>query len=147
MVKRYHREAGSNWVQAVCSSRPRPPIYLSLLAQIEIVAALRRTGRIEGMHPSSADALVNLFLRQARTYKFWQVTPAVSLLAIELCNKYWSLQPGPLRALDAIQLASALFVSASLDGDLAFVTADLRLGAIATFEGLRVINPAFPPST
>ncbi len=66
-------------------------------------------------------------------------------LAVALCNRYWDVAPGPPRSLDAIQLASALLVAASIPDELILVTADTRLAVIAAFEGLRVVNPAYPP--
>lgn len=32
IVKRYHREPGTAWVQAICEPRQHPPFYLSQLA-------------------------------------------------------------------------------------------------------------------
>lgn len=32
IVKRYHREPGIAWVQAICEPRQHPPFYLSQLA-------------------------------------------------------------------------------------------------------------------
>jgi hypothetical protein len=53
LVKRYHFEPGSAWVRSICDPRTRPPLYLSRPAQVEVVAALRRTGRYatKGCHP------------------------------------------------------------------------------------------------
>lgn len=98
------------------------------------------------MHPSSAQALVNLFLRDARHYRLWQVTPAVIQLAIALCNKHWLANPQPLRALDAVQLSSTLLISAHIPDELIFVTSDTRLAAVAAAEGFRVVNLEYPPS-
>lgn len=47
IIKRYHQEQGSSWVQAVCNPRSRQPVHLSRLAEVEVVAGLRRTGRSE----------------------------------------------------------------------------------------------------
>ncbi len=46
----------------------------------------------------------------------------------------------PLRAYDAVQLATALAVQAALDDALAFASADRALNAAAAAEGL----PAVP---
>lgn len=42
IVKRYHVEVGTPWVRSICDPRTHPPLYLSQLAQVEGVAALRR---------------------------------------------------------------------------------------------------------
>jgi hypothetical protein len=100
------------------------------------------------------DTLVRGFERHialsdpARTdplYRLVPITPPLLALATALCNHHWQAQPHPLRSLDAIQLACALAVSVNLADELIVVTADVRLAAIASLEGLRVVNPTFPP--
>lgn len=51
----------------------------------------------------------------------------------------------PLRALDAIQLASALHASTTLNTLLTFITADKNLLAAATAEGLTTDDPTAHP--
>jgi predicted nucleic acid-binding protein len=63
VMKRYYREPGSDWVQAVCARSSRSTIYLAELARVEVVAALRRTVRVANLHPSYGDALVSMFQR------------------------------------------------------------------------------------
>ena len=154
IVKRYHRERGTQWIQTLAEARTPQPLYISQLAQVEVVAALRRVGRNEGYHPSSVDALVNLFLRHlARsdapsanpTYLIVPLSPTIMTLASSLCSCYWDVAPNPLRSLDAIQLACAIATAVDIPGEILFVTADTRLAAIVAFEGLRVINPSYPP--
>ena len=148
-MKRYHREAGTDWVRGVCAPRSHPVIYLSQIAQVEVIAALRRTGRLESMHPSSVEALISQFERHIThaTYNPIPVANAVIALAAELCSKYWDINTGPLRSLDAIHLASALLIASGSSDELIFVTADSRLATIAAFEGFCVSNPAYPPRT
>jgi len=74
------------------------------------------------------------------------VTPPVFALASDLCNQHWPLRPYPLRSLDAIQLACALAAATEVSDKLVFVTADLRLAAVAPLEGFRVVSPALPPA-
>lgn len=155
IAKRYHWEPGSTWVRAVCSPRQQHRLYLSRLAHVEVVAGLRRTGRIEDMHPAAIDALVNTFERQLALstpdrpmsiYHLLPVSDAVLRLAAALCNVYAGRAAHPLRSLDAIQLASAITEASTLADELVFVTADTHLATVAEDEGFRVINPAFPPS-
>jgi len=153
IVKRYHRESGTPWVQIVCAPRKHPLLHISQLAQVEVIAALRRAGRLNNEHPAYINTLVNAFNRHlalsARpdpVYQIIQVTSAITRLAAALCDKYWEVAPGPLRSLDAIRLASALLAAASIPDELILVTSDTRLAAVAAFEGLRVINPAYPPT-
>jgi hypothetical protein len=122
---------------------------------VEVIAALRRLQRQPTVHSSFADSLVNAFARHLaqstprRAMPAYHLVPAVMSvleLAGNLCNHHWDLRPHPLRSLDAIQLASALAVAATLPEELIVVTSDQRLAAIAAVERLRVINPELPPS-
>jgi predicted nucleic acid-binding protein len=63
IVKRYHREIGTAWVQSVCEPRSHPPLYLSDIARVEVIAALRRLGRTNGYHPSFVDTMTHSFER------------------------------------------------------------------------------------
>lgn len=154
IVKRYHREPGTSWVKALSEPRTHPPIYISQLAEVEVVAALRRVGRHAGLHHSLVDTMQNMFERHLALsdpsralpiYVLVSVSPTVFSLASSLCAKYWEMQPYPLRSLDAIQLACAIAVAKGLGDELIFVTADARLGTIAPLEGFRVVNPLYPP--
>lgn len=153
LVKRYHREPGTTWVQALCAPRKHPLLYISQVARVEVVAALRQTGRVNNEQPAYINTLVNSFERHlslsARpdpVYHIVQMIDAITGFAAALCNKYWQISPGPLRSLHAIQLASALLVAAAILDELILVTADTCLAAVAAFEGLRVVNPAYPPT-
>lgn len=141
-------------MQELCEPRTHPPIYLSQLVEVEVVAALRRVGRINGLHPSSIAAMQNTFEshlslsdpgRAFPIYLLVTVSPAILSLAAALCSQYWEMQPYPLRSLDAIQLACAIAAARGMPDELVFVTADTRLSAIAPLEGFQVINPDYPP--
>lgn len=155
IVKRYYFERGSAWVKAICESRAHPPVYLSELSRVEVVSALRRTGRQKQLHRSYVDTMVNIFDRQialsstSRPDPIYTIVP-LSALVVEtaaiLCNTYAGRDVNPIRSLDAIQLASALGTMPTVRGELVFVTADTHLGAVAEEEGFRVVNPTIPPS-
>lgn len=152
IVKRYHQEAGSAWVRSVCNPHAAASLYLAALAQVEVIVALRRTGRREQLHSSFVDTLVNQFERHltlsdpSRAHPLYRVIPlssSVLALAARLGSHYWDVTPHPLRSLDAIQLAAALLASRIVPDDFLFVTADVRLARIASLEGLTVLNPEF----
>src|SRR6476660_8627668 len=82
LVKRYHFEAGSAWVRSICDPRTRPPLYLSQLAQVEVVAALRRTGRRENLHPSFVVTLVNQFARHLALSDLARPRPMYRLIGL-----------------------------------------------------------------
>jgi hypothetical protein len=154
IVKRYHREPGTAWVQGLSEPRTHPPIYISQIAEVEVVAGLRRLGRHEGLHSSFVDVMQYVFERHLAlsdpsgtmpVYILVTVSPAILSLAASLCAIYWEMRPHPLRSLDAIQLASAIATARGLPDELTFVTAGVRLSAIAPLEGFRIINPLYPP--
>lgn len=154
IIKRYHREPGTAWIQAVCEPRVHPPLFLSQLAQVEVIAALRRVGRTGALHHSWVDVMVHRFERHitlsdpARAipvYRLVPITAPILALATVLCNQHWQARPSPLRSLDAIQLACALAAATGLSDELVFVTSDARLSAVASVEGFRVLNPALAP--
>lgn len=155
LVKRYYYEPGSAWVRAVCESSVHPEIYISDLARVEVVSALRRAGQRDDLHPSFVDSMINTFerhlLRSNPSHKhpiYWLVplSPGVLQLAATLCNAYSGREVHPLRSLDAMQLACAVAEVPNVSDEIVFVAADMRLAAVAEDEGFRVINPAFPPS-
>lgn len=153
VVKRYYRETGADWIRAVCEQRSPQPnvIYICDIARVEVIAALRRIGRMAGAHPSSVQTLVHIFERHIarsiahpdddRSYQIVPQVEAVIITASNLCNRYWQATPRPLRSLDAIQLASALAVQAAIAESLTFVTADIRLLQIAQDAGLVGVDP------
>lgn len=154
IVKRYHYEVGSSWVRGICDPRAHPPLYLAQLAQVEVVAALYRTGRRENMHPAFTDSLVSIFerhlamsapSRQTPMYRIVPLSATVMELAAFLCKRYRDVSPHPLRSLDAIQLAAAMLVATASGDEVQFVAADARLATIAALEGFTVVNPVSPP--
>lgn len=154
IVKRYYREPGTNWVLAVCDRRIQPFLYLSDIARVEVVSALRRAGRLRNAHHSAVDAVANIFERHVRlsdsnpndpVYHFVTVGPAILGLAARLCNRFWMAAPYALRSLDAIQLASAMAARVDSSEAVQFITADARLEAIAQQLGFDTDNPLRHP--
>ena len=156
LIKRYHREPGSEWVMATCNSRIRSRIFISHVAYVESVAAFRRLGRINGYHHSFVETMIQSFRRDfalsdpARPKPRHVIIPVSSGildLAASLCDTYWQARPAPLRSLDAIQLACGITASRLTTDTFQFVTSDIRLGSIVPAEGLATVNPMFtsPP--
>lgn len=161
LYKRDVYEPGSGWVRARCNKRNGDNvIIISQVARVEIVAALYRVGRLTGQQTALIDAAVAEFERHLarsnpsrkrtdRPYRIIPMTVSVVEMASALCRKYRDVAPHPLRALDALQLASAL-VSRHLLVDpsqsevepTTFVTADTRLLAVAALEGFLTENPS-----
>lgn len=146
LVKRHITESGHQWIEALCDPPAGNTIVISELALIEVVASLCRMvhERPRRLSRANRDRHIALFNRLVGSeYVVVGVTRAVLTRAGVLCRVY------PLRAYDAVQLASAL---TRRDDDLAagrvppiFVCADVTLLGVAASEGFAVENPNAHP--
>jgi len=142
LVKRYVAEAGSGWVQNLCT--PGNTIYISRITGAEVIAAIFRRLRMDDLRPEDAQAVAWRFKDDfRRTYRVIKVTAGVVERAMDLAEAL------ALRGYDAVQLATALELhqlrqEVSLS-PLAFVSADGDLNEAAKAEGLLTDNPAAHP--
>ncbi len=140
LVKRYVQEVGTNWVLSILSPNSGNVICIARITPIEIMSGVYRLQRSDIINERQAQAILLWVQRHMqREYRRIDLSAAVSARAIELLRKY------PLRAYDAVQLASAFetnhrLTSADLT-PLTFVSADQRLIISATAEGLSVADP------
>ena len=142
LVKRQARERGHVWVRSLRDRRVGHTIAVSEVALVEVVASFCRMARETPPRLSIADRdrFIQRFQQQVRRgYIVVQINRAVLVRAAVLCRVH------PLRAYDAVQLASAL---AQREDDLAvgqpastFVCADVNLLSVAQAEGLTTENP------
>lgn len=142
LLKRYVREAGRSEVltlleENICAT--------SRWTEVEVASALSRRGREGALTAADRDrALYALRDDMAWLYVVETHQPVVAL-ARDLLTRH------PLRAGDAIQLASALHLQRLLERPLAFAAYDLRLNEVAHREGMRItgpttLSPQTPPS-
>jgi len=129
LAKRYVREPGSLRVKRLLSS-DEPAT--SRLSAVELGSALIRRWR-EGMitddHRDRALASVE---RDLGALLIVELAPVIVERALGLLRRH------PLRAGDAIQLASCLHLRDALDDDVTFVAFDQRLVAAARKERVRI---------
>jgi len=131
IVKLYVPEAGHEQVR-----RLERPLLISGLATVEVAGALWRKQRLGELDPADAALLVRAFtanfsdVGDAGPFAVVAVTPEILRHAARLVARH------PLRAYDAVQLASALAAQAALGEALAFAAADRALNAAAASEGL-----------
>lgn len=129
LVKRYVSEHGSSDVLALF--RGRKELAASRLAGVEVAAALAR--RVRERHLSAGDGRrhareLRIDLQEIRLV---ELRPPVLDLAADLV---WRR---PLRAYDALQLASALRLAQVTGLAMTFWSADRTLSEAAKAEGLR----------
>ncbi len=136
LVKQYRDEPGSAWVQRVLSQFP-----LTVIAEItivEVTSALARRWRMGEITAEEYQFAKRVFLQDVRWHRVISARRSTIARAIDLINRH------PLRAYDALQLATALEVADIVGAEgstLTFVSADVRLCAAAAQEGLATVNP------
>ncbi len=140
LVKRYVDEAGSVWVRALFDLEPRPLFVASHLMIAELTSAFNRRVREGGLSPQEYARLKAVFQNDCLAdYQIVSVNRAVVDLSCRLMERH------PLRALDAIHLATGLSVHQFLTerdfAGLTFLSADDRMLTAASAEGMGVENP------
>lgn len=145
IVKRYAHESGSEWVRLTTAAGAGNVIGIADPTRAEITSALSRRTREGVITLQERDELVEaLRAHSATQYRVVPAGKSIVDLAMDLTLRR------PLRAYDAVQLATAITVNKSLIGQglpaLIFVCADDRLIAGAQAEGLNVLHPAREPA-
>ena len=140
LMKRYVREVGSNRVDALLI-QATPAI--SSIGRVEMASALARRVRERTMTVERRDEIYAQFLSDLSAAIL--VVPDEALLARASELPWISPPDAPLRALDAIHLASALTVFEEFPAETGdrgtIVTADRQLQREAEHAGLSVIDP------
>jgi len=129
LVKRYVREEHSTHVRRLMTAGP---IAISRLSEVEVPSALARLVRERRLTSRAAARPLRAFVADLGAWHIVEITPAVTALA------RGQLQRHDLRAGDAIQLASAMWLRQSVEvtGLLAF---DTKVVAAALAEGFSTV--------
>jgi predicted nucleic acid-binding protein len=144
LVKRYVTETGSSWIRALTDPDAHNPLIIARITWVEVLSALARRQREGSLASDGVVQAIHTFRYDLNTqYHVSELDTAVAEAAGELVIRH------PLRAYDAVQLASALRVQSDLSRTkspaLTFLTSDDRLVAIAQAEGLLTDNPSHHP--
>ncbi|MGI8883155.1 MAG: type II toxin-antitoxin system VapC family toxin [Pyrinomonadaceae bacterium] len=106
LFKRHVTEIGSSWIKNEFSATSNNLIYTSKLSIAEVLSALNRRQRESSILPGDYTKFSNDFLAVSKfQYRMIDLSDAVLLEAQRLLENH------PLRAGDAIQLASALLAN------------------------------------
>ena len=135
MVRRYdNEEPGHETVLKLCADSSNG-VVASRLARLEVLSAIQRKRFERRITAQQANSRWALFLyHEAEQYQFLDLDRMVLQRAERLLRKHH-----PLRAADAIHVATAQMVGATVGvADLLFVTADRRQASAALAEGLAV---------
>ncbi len=132
LVKRYVEEPGTDAMRAL--TRRRGELAASRVSAVEVPAALARRAREGDLAMESARKQSRRFLAELVDMRIVEIRPPVVERAAALVWRH------PLRAYDALQLASALHLAQATGLALTFVCADSRLRESAQREGLRTLR-------
>lgn len=144
LVKRHVAEIGSLWVRNEFDAASGNTVATARLSIVEVLGALNRRKREASLSATDYQLFSGDFLKLAKNeYEIIELNDAVVTQAQRLLENY------PLRAADAIQLASAVVADnrlrAAKVSPLIFLASDARLLAAATGENLLSDNPLNHP--
>jgi hypothetical protein len=140
LVKRYVTEAGSRRINALLVSPCTLTVFTSQLTLVETTCAFSRRMREGALTLKNYRELLAAF-RYDTEYRYIvaDVMPITVETACELAGRH------PVRAYDAVQLATALLINGEIVRNnkppLTFICADKRLLEIAQAENLHTENP------
>jgi len=131
VVKLYVEEQGSAHVQSLArKNRPLSSVILSL----ELVSALARRKRSGDLSSEAQETALGNFRKDLPRFDLVELTSDIRRRAEAMLLMY------PLRTLDAIHIASALFTREALSlPRLPFITSDRRQHEGALLAGLDVV--------
>jgi predicted nucleic acid-binding protein len=140
LIKRHVYEAGTAWFRALVDPTAGNVIITARISMVEVYSALNRRQRAAGLNAADYAHIATDFATICATeYQFVELTAPVVERAKLLLERH------PLRAYDAVQLASALLTHDTLQAiglpPLVLLAADDRLLAAAQAEGLATDNP------
>lgn len=140
LVKRHIPEIGSQWIEQEFDAASGNRIITSKITIVEVLSAMNRRHREASISTAEYAKFSADFLAFTETdYRIFEFTDAVLIESKRL------LETHPLRAGDAIQLASALLANAQLQSAklpaLIFLASDARLLTAANVEGLQTDDP------
>lgn len=131
LAKRYVRGAGSQVVRRLLAEGVAAT---SRLSEVEVASAIARRAREGVLSAEQRDRLLAAVADDVPALLVVELTSEVAAEARSLLLKH------ALRAGDAIQLASGLYLQRQLARPVRFVVYDDRLAAAARAEGLPVIG-------
>lgn len=140
LVKRYVPETGSAWIRALSAQETGNSLFIARITWVEVLSALARREREGSLTPTDRTLILQRFRSDLNNqYQVIELDSTLAVSAGQLVGQY------PLRAYDAVQLASVLLLQPAFattqSTQLIFLTADNRLSAIASTLGLLTDNP------
>jgi predicted nucleic acid-binding protein len=139
LVKNYIDEVGSGYVKSILNSPDKNLIYTVVVSKVEVASAFIRWSKSFGSEKTAQPPYGRFKEDFDKYFRVIDVDKDIIESAVFI------VEQNGLRGYDAIQLAAALSLSASvIDMSLSpinFVCADNELNYAAQLEGLEVVNP------
>jgi len=125
-VKRYVPETGSAWIQALSAQETGNSLFIARITWVEVLSALARREWEGSLTPTDRTLIIQKFRSDLNDqYPVIEFDAKLAETAGQLVGQY------PLRAYDAVQLASVLRIQPAFvttqSTSLIFLTADNRL--------------------
>ena len=136
LAKRYVRETGSTTVRRLLATGSAAT---SRLSDVEVSSAIVRRAREGAFTSDERDLMLAAFQHDVPALAMVELTSEITADARTLLLRY------PLRAGDAVQLASGLYLQRQLGRPVPFVAYDRRLVLAARAEGLVVTGARSGP--
>lgn len=144
LVKRYVDEVGSDWLRRLVDPAHDSALFISQMAIVEVMSAFARRMREGSLTWQAFATSRDAFWGDC--YREYSVVPPSQSLVELACAL---LERHPLRAYDAMHLATAMNVQQFLDAQgyplCTFVSADEQLNRAAVAERLESDNPTQHP--
>ena len=134
LVKRYVEEEGTGVVQRLCEENAL--VATSRLTYPEILSALTRKRRTGELSTDSYSEVTDRFNKDWSQVSVIEFHEEVFRKLKSLIEKY------SLRAADAVQLASAIWLRETIKEPVTFISSDLDLLKAARAEKLLLVNPS-----
>lgn len=133
LVKKYVVEKGTREIREFFASEEL--LWTSKISQAEVWSAFARRRRGGNLTAAQYRAITRSFERDWRRFAIVELSDDVMGMIRRIVERH------PLRAFDAIQLASALWAKQNVGEPVVFVGADDQLLKAAAAMALAVVNP------
>lgn len=134
LFKLYHFENNSVELLALFNQNDIEAVYLSEITKIEFDSVVWKKFRKGELEESKVIATISNFEKDSTKYSFIKDSKRIKIAAKNLISKYGK---EGLRTLDAIRLASVLFVKKECN---LFLTSDKLLQNLFKMEALKVME-------
>lgn len=136
LFKLYHLETNSDIIENVFRDHTVTTIFLSDLSKVEFESTVWKKLRTQDITELQAKTLLDSFESDSDKYSFVRIDNTIIEQARQLLAKYGSKG---LRALDSIQLSTAVFLKIQVN---LFLSSDKLLNSFFEYESLSTQPPS-----